>query len=176
MDAEQKLNEISSVIQDSVEDHCQCGFVPDRITDEAFQCIDSTPEAVVYVATIHGTTSINSSQLISRIIEQWATDGATVTILHEVLNVSRVDPSSTFMGECCTEVTMPTEVTTNSGSLESSLNETQHEDNKDNNNSIVLFIIVGVGSGGGVVIIGIIMIVVIVVIMKCRHRKRGKLR
>ena len=175
MDAEQKLNEISSVIQDSVEDHCQCGFVPDRITDEAFQCIDSTPEAVVYVATIHGTTSINSSQLISRIIEQWATDGATVTILHEVLNVSRVDPGLTFVGECCTKVTMPTEVTTNLGSLESSLNETQHEDNKDNNN-IVPFIIIGVGSAGGVGIIIIIMIVVIVAIVKCRHRKRGKLR
>ena len=161
MDAGQKLNDISSAIVDNIKNRCQCGFIRDRISDEAFQCIDGALEAVVYAATIHGTASVNSSILISH-IKQWATDGATVTILHEVLNISSVDPTN---GECCTE-------TTTSGSL---LNETQAKPiAKDNDHT--LFIIIGGGSGGGVIIIVIVIIVVIAVIVKCKNRKRGKLR
>ena len=177
-DAGQKLNDISSAIIDSVENHCQCGFIRDRITDEAFQCTDSASEAVAYAATVHGTAGINSSIFISH-IEQWATDGATVTILHEILNISNVGPT---IGGCCTEMTVTKEVMTSESSdhyseevtsFESSLNQTQAKP-KDNDNT--LFIIIGGGSGGGVVTIVIIVIVVIAVIVKCKNRKRGKLR
>ena len=105
--AGQKLNNISSAIVDNVENRCQCRFIRDRITDEAFQCTDNALEAVAYAATVHGTASVNSSLLISH-IEQWATDGATVTVLHEVLNISNMGPTK---GECCTEMTVTKEVT-----------------------------------------------------------------
>ena len=105
--AGQKLNNISSAIVDNIENRCQCRFIRDRITDEAFQCTDNALEAVAYAATVHGTASVNSSLLISH-IEQWATDGATVTVLHEVLNISNMGPTK---GECCTEMTVTKEVT-----------------------------------------------------------------
>ena len=168
MDAGQKLNDISSAIVDNIENHCQCRFIRDRITDEAFQCTDNGLEAVAYAATVHGTASVNSSILIAH-IKQWATDGATVVILHEVLNISSMGPIN---GECCTERTMMKEITT-SGSL---LNDTQAKlIAKDNNHT--LFIILGGGSGGGVVVIVIIIIIIVIgTIVKCKNRKRRKLR
>ena len=168
-EADRKLEDISSAILGNVENNCQCGFVRDRLTDQAFQCTDDTPEAVVYVGTIHGTVSVNSSTLVSH-IEQWATDGAMVTILHEILNISNAGPSLT-MGECYTEMTVAKEATTSLQDSSPTLNETQAEGYNH-----ILFIIIGGVSAGGVIIIIIIMIVVIAVIVKCRHQKRGKIR
>ena len=121
----------------------------------------------MFAATIHGTGSANSSILLSH-IEQWASDGATVMVLHEVLNISNIMALGSTKGECCTEMTETRQVTIS----ESSLNETQA---KSNNH--MTFIIIGGGSAVGVVtIIIIIIIVMVAVIVKCRHHKRGKIR
>ena len=128
-----------------------------------FQCTDDAQEAVVYAATIHGTASVNSSELLS-LIKQWASDGAMVTVLHEILNISDMGPTK---GECCTEMTETKQVTIS----ESSSNKTQAK-----NNDHMMLIIIGGGSAAGVVLIIVIIIMMVAVIMKCKHRKRGKIR
>ena len=70
---------------------CQCGFLKDRITDAVFHCFPASPQAVTYRAVIHGTTSVNSSRLISH-IEQWIAEGTNVIIQQMLL---RVDGSCT---------------------------------------------------------------------------------
>ena len=70
----------------NIQEHCQCSFVRDRITDEAFHCIPASPQAVIYRATLHGTASATSSELISR-IEQWTSTRAGITVDQTQLNV-----------------------------------------------------------------------------------------
>lgn len=51
-----------------------------------FRCFPASPQAVTYRATIHGTSSTNSSQLISY-IEQWTATGANIIIQRILLEV-----------------------------------------------------------------------------------------
>ena len=112
---------------DSIENRCQCGFVRDRITNEAFQCSDSALVAVIYGATIHGTATTNSSELLLH-IEQWAGDRIRVTILHEMLNISYRD----ITGEVCY-----TGMTAAKGMISSLPNEIQDRDKDDTMSAII---------------------------------------
>ena len=51
-----------------INDRCRCGFVRDRLSDEVFQCFDSSPQTVTYRAVLHGTASATSSELIGAIL------------------------------------------------------------------------------------------------------------
>ena len=73
----------------NVEQTCHCEFTRDHITNSAFQCFPDSPQAVTYRAVLHGTTSASSSDLISY-IEQWISDGVTISIQNIIINV---DPS-----------------------------------------------------------------------------------
>lgn len=87
-----KLESIKAAVLESTQELCQCGFISDRLTNEVFQCFPASPEAVTYRATLHGTTSANSTQLISH-IEQWTAEEAAAITIQQVL--LRVDGSCT---------------------------------------------------------------------------------
>lgn len=161
-DADNKVNSTSSAIVNGIKDLCKCRFVRDRITGETFWCGSSEPmvsNIVVYGATIHGTATTNSSELLSY-IEEWLTDNTTVNILGRVLTF--VKP---ITEECCTEMT----VTEKAGAT-STLNITSDSD-------YTLFIVIGGSSSAGViVIITIIVIMTITVTVICKHQKEGKIR
>ena len=114
IDVGQKLDNISLSIIDSITDRCRCGFVRDRLSDEVFQCFDASPQAVTYHAVLHGTASATSSQLISH-IEQWTTEGATITVQHTQLKITRtcaVTVPSFAAGQQCPGEVILTDKTT----------------------------------------------------------------
>ena len=61
-------------------------YIGDRITDEVFRCFPDSPHAVTYRALLHGTTSANSSELISH-IEQWMTEGAIIMVQRVLMTI-----------------------------------------------------------------------------------------
>ena len=95
-DRDQKLEDVTAVVLENIQSFCHCGFLNDRITGRGFHCLSASPQAVTYRATIHGTASTDSSQLISH-IEQW-TDGGTNIIVQQAVLRARVN-------ESCTDVT-----------------------------------------------------------------------
>ena len=70
----------------NVEQRCQCGFTQDQITKSAFQCFPDSPQAVTYRAVLHGTTSAFSAEIISH-IEQWVSEGVTISIQNVLINI-----------------------------------------------------------------------------------------
>ena len=72
----------------NVEQRCNCGLYQDHITNSAFQCFPDSPQAVTYRAVLHGTSSASSSKIL-RHIEQWITEGTTVSILNVIYNVDQ---------------------------------------------------------------------------------------
>ena len=72
----------------NVEQRCNCGFSRDNITSSAFQCFPDSPQAVTYRAVLHGTSGASSSQILKH-IEQWISEGATVSIQSVIYNVDQ---------------------------------------------------------------------------------------
>ena len=75
-----KIEDIISALVLNVEQICHCEFTRSHTTNSAFQCFLDSPQAVTYRAVLHGTTSASSSGLIS-FIEQWISDGVTISLL-----------------------------------------------------------------------------------------------
>ena len=101
-DRDQKLEDVTAAVLESVQNLCQCGFLRDRITGGEFRCFSASPQTVTYRAMIHGTASTNSSQLISH-IEQWTDRGTNLIIQQTVLRVngSSTDATTTLEDEEC---------------------------------------------------------------------------
>lgn len=85
-DKDQKLEDIAAALLENTQKLCRCGFLNDRITDAVFRCFPDSPQEVIYRANMHGTTSANSTQLVSH-IKQWTTEGTNVIIQQMLLRV-----------------------------------------------------------------------------------------
>ena len=112
-DTVRKMEDILSALVLNMEQICHCEFTRDHITNSAFQCFPDSPQAVTYRAVLHGTTSASSSDLISY-IEQWISDGVTISIQNILINV---DPSCILVIDSvrdneCGATDQPTVVTT----------------------------------------------------------------
>ena len=154
-----KLESINSAVLESTQELCgQCGFIGDRLTNAVFQCFPASPEAVTYHAKLHGTTSTNSTQLISH-IERWTAQGTAAATIQQVL--LRVDRSctvavSTLVDDECQKRNV---ISTDSIS-------------GNNNNNIIIFVSGGVIATVTAVVV--ILIVVITVTICVRKNKRHK--
>ena len=150
-----------------INDRCRCGFVRDRLSDEVFQCFDSSPQTVTYRAVLHGTASATSSELISQ-IEQWTVEGATMRVQHTLLNVTRtcaIAASSFKAGQQC-----PGEEILTNETMNHPLNETQTD------LDYTSFIIGGSAAAVAIITIIIIVIAAALVTNKCRKRQKVRLR
>ena len=78
----------------NIQARCQCDFSRDRITNETYHC---TSQRVIYSATIHGTATSTSSQIISY-IERWIAEETVAVTLHQ---------AHLRVGGSCTMVTEP---------------------------------------------------------------------
>ena len=69
-----------------MQQHCQCGFIRDRVSDGVFKCFSDSPQAVIYRAILHGTANATSTVLISH-IKQWIAEKPTVTVQRVLLTI-----------------------------------------------------------------------------------------
>ena len=153
-----KLESIKAAVMDSTQELCECSITSDRITNGVFQCFPASPDAVTYRAKLHGTTSANSTQLISH-VEQWTAQGAAINIQQVLL---RVDGScrvsvSTLVDDECQKRSVRSDST-----------------NGNDNNNIIIFII----SGGvlAAVITVVVIVIVIATVVVCLRRNKHKKR
>lgn len=143
---------------DSTQELCECSITSDRITNGVFQCFPASPDAVTYRAKLHGTTSANSTQLISH-VEQWTAQGAAINIQQVLL---RVD------GSCRVAVSALVDDECQKRSVRS-----DSTNGNDNNNNIIFII-----SGGvlATVITVVIIVIVIATVVVCLRRNKHKKR
>ena len=133
----------------NIQAHCQCGFSRDRITNETFHC---TSQGVIYSATIRGTATSTSTQLISY-IERWIAEATVAVTLYQAH--LRVD------GRCI----MVTEPTTSMGP-ESQATMIANDPQKDQSR-ILLF---GIFSSGlAVFILASAVIVLVILLVRKKH-------
>ena len=78
-DTEEKVVEFTAILQEQIEQRCQCGFIPDHITEGAFQCLGD-PDHVTFRARIHIIETAVISELITS-IEDWIEDPVTTIII-----------------------------------------------------------------------------------------------
>ena len=153
-----KLESIKAAVMDSTQELCECSITSDRITNGVFQCFPASPDAVTYRAKLHGTTSANSTQLISH-VEQWTAQGAAINIQQVLL---RVD------GSCRVAVSALVDDECQKRSVRSD------STNGNDNNNIIIFII----SGGvlATVITVVVIVIVIATVVVCLRRNKHKKR
>ena len=96
------MNDISTAIVSNINQHCQCGFSRENVTNGVFRCFPASPQAVTFRAVLHGGTKASSSEL-SSYIEQWIGNDITIPIQSILINVDSscmVVISSFDDGEC----------------------------------------------------------------------------
>ena len=159
------MEAIAATVLDNIQEHCQCGFIRDQITDEVFRCFLSSPQAVTYRAVLHGTANATSSQLISQ-IEQWIAEGAAITIQRILLSVDGscavAIPSFVYNEECSNQDSTVTQTLT-------TLSQPSATSRQADSN---LGAIIGGGTVVVVVIVTVVAIVVVVIavlVLKNRH-------
>ena len=100
---------MTTTVQESAENICQCGFSLQHISDSAFECF-SNPDEVTFRARLQGTAQASSSQLVNY-IEQWSTTDVTIAVQGLRLRVDSscsIAISSFSDPECETEQQQPT--------------------------------------------------------------------
>jgi hypothetical protein len=155
-DRDQKLEDVTATVQESIQNLCQCVFLKDRITDAGW--FPASPQAVVtYSAVIHGTVSTSSSELVSH-IKRWVEGGTNLIIRQELLRVN---------GSCRDTVT------TLPGNGEGPLNNPNSPTASRSNNNY--FVLIGVALAIGI-IAGAFITSIIAIIICCvlRHRAHQK--
>ena len=102
MNANIKLNDISTAIISNINQHCQCGLSIGNITNGVFRCFPASPQAVTFRAILHGGTKVSSSEL-SLYIERWIRNDVTIPVQNVLINIDSscmVAISSFDDGEC----------------------------------------------------------------------------
>ena len=72
-----KLEEVTSTVQEVLNDSCQCQITADSIDEESFACSEDSSNYVTYRARLNGTSEQDSASLIS-LIEDWVATGPTI--------------------------------------------------------------------------------------------------
>ena len=149
-DTSQKLGDVTAAVLENMQDLCQCGFVRDRITSEAFRCFPASLQAVTYRAILHGTANITSSELIS-MAEQWTAKGVGIIIQQILLEVD---------GSCTVALSSIVE--------EECRKRPQNADSfKSSSNTAG---IIGGTVTTAVILISFAIVVVIIILSVCKHR------
>ena len=100
---------MTTTVQESAENICQCGFSLQHISDSAFECF-SNPDEVTFRARLQGTAQASSTKLVNY-IEQWSTTDVTIGVQGLRLRVDSscsIAISSFSDPECETERQQPT--------------------------------------------------------------------
>ena len=145
-DLQNKLADVTTTVQESAENICQCGFSLQHISDSAFECF-SSPDEVTFRARLQGTAQASSSQLVNY-IEQWSTTDVTIAVQGLRL---RVDSSCSIAISSFSDPECET--------------EQQQQPTSDSN----LPAIIGGVVAGGVALVVTVLAVGLVVIMIKRH-------
>ena len=98
----QKLEDITSVLQETLGDLCACNFTSNKIDKTFFHCFDPLSYYVTYRARLSGTPETDSHTLISH-IEDWVSGGPSILVQGVLLiidNECSVSISSVDDGEC----------------------------------------------------------------------------
>ena len=120
-----------------------------------FRCFADSPQAVYYRASLHGTGSTNSSELIV-ILKQWIAEGAAIVIQRILLSVD--DSCDVVISSLFTDVQCPQKATTEPTQIESQ-------------SSPPVAIIGGSAATVVVVIVLVItMLIIITVVFKKKHK------
>ena len=103
-----KLNDITTAVVQSINQHCQCGLSAECITEGAFQCFENSEQQVTFRARLHGTAQVTSSQLLVYLETFAAQTDSTIAVQGLRLNVDRSCPiviNSFGDPQCTTETT-----------------------------------------------------------------------
>jgi hypothetical protein len=86
VNANMKVNDISTAIISNINRYCLCGLSRENITDGVFRCFPASPQAVTFRAVLHGGTNASSSEL-SLYVEQWIRNDVTIPVESVLINV-----------------------------------------------------------------------------------------
>ena len=81
-----KLADITSTVQEGLNDSCQCQISTDSIDEESFACSEDSSNYVTYQARLSGTSEQDSASLIS-LIEDWVATGPTIRVRGVLMRV-----------------------------------------------------------------------------------------
>ena len=102
VNANVKLNDISTAVISNINQQCQCGLSIGNITNGVFRCFSASPQAVTFRAILRGGTKVSGSD-ISLYIERWIRNDITIPVQNVLINVDSscmVAISSFDDGEC----------------------------------------------------------------------------
>ena len=107
-----KLEIITSAVLEQLTIMCtECGITSDIIDRPSFACFPESPTSVTYRARLLGTSETDSGSLISDLIEDWVSGGASIIVTGVLMTVDSkcsVAISSLSEGECQPHTTNPT--------------------------------------------------------------------
>ena len=73
-----RLSDVHDEVQREIDNHCQCGYTGQHLSDGEFQCLGNSDEAT-YRARLNGTADANSSELIIT-IEEWISGDVSIVV------------------------------------------------------------------------------------------------
>ena len=114
---EEKANDISMTIADTLSQHCQCEFTPDLISSEGFQCFPQSKDAVTFRAEISEAPATSVSVLVSYLSE-WVASGTAISIGALFITVDRACSLviASFISEEC-QIILTTALATSSNKV-----------------------------------------------------------
>ena len=147
-DVSDKLEDVTTSVQESVEQLCTCGFTPDDITNSAFECSKINADIVSFRATLHAVNTLEY-------IEQWREEGPAINVQGLILRVSADSSCPVDINSITDPLCEPTQTSTSSS-----------ED--DNTAGIIGGVIAGV-----VVLVCVTVVIIIAIIVAHRRIHHG---
>ena len=153
--ADGKRSDVSTAVEENINQRCGCDFPKDNILKGAFQCFDSDLQAVTFRALIRGLQNRTSANLLGS-ASDWVASGPTISVLSVRFNIDSDCPAI----------------------IETLSDPECHASSSESSSGLSSGAVGGIAAAGAlaVVVIAVGIVAVVICMMRKRHSTNVKLK